>query len=144
MTNEQIEIVLDLLRRNIRPESRHDAKFHEFHVLNEDVDGVVRRLAIKERERLIVLYGSSCGKVRAFLDAHRAELESAGWTLAVPSLNPGKDVAVWCQLRGEGREDWFSQREQVVVAVLKLWRTLKQWGLVGNDAAAFRSLLEDL
>ncbi|MDO5319238.1 MAG: hypothetical protein Q4G65_11460 [bacterium] len=144
MTNDQIAIVLDLLRRNVRPESCHDAKFHEFHVLNEDVDGIVRRLAIKERERLVVLYGSSCGKVRALIAARRAELESASWTISVPSLNPGKDVAVWCQLRGEGREDWFNQREQVVVAVLRLWRTLKQWGLVGNDATAFRTFLEDL
>lgn len=141
MTNEQIEIVLDLLRRNIRPECRHAAQFREFHVLNEEVDGVVRRFAVKERERAVVLYGSDCAKVRALLDARRAEVDIPGWTLSVPSLNPGKDVAVWCQLRGEGPADWFAQRELVVVAVLRLWRTLKQWGLVDNAPAAFRAAI---
>ena len=143
MTNEQIGLVLDLLKRNIRPDCRHESRFHEFHVLNEEQDGVVRRLAIKERERVVVLYGSDCAKVRARLDARRAELEQPGWTLSVPSLNPGKDVAVWCQLRGEGPADWFSQRELVVVAVLRLWRTLRTLGLVDNSPAAFRTAISE-
>lgn len=141
MTNEQVGLVLDLLKRNVRPGCVHEPRFREFHVLNEDADGVVRRLAVKERERAVVLYGSDCAKVRALLDARRAELEQPGWTLSVPSLNPGKDVAVWCQLRGEGPVDWFAQRELVVVAVLRLWRTLKQWGLVDNAPAAFRAAI---
>ena len=141
MTNEQIGLVLDLLKRNIRPDCRYESRFHEFHVLNEEQDGVVRRLAIKERERVIVLYGSDCAKVRALLDARRAELEQPGWTLSVPSLNPGKDVAVWCQLRGDGSADWFSRRELVVVAVLRLWRTLKALGFVDNSPAAFRAAI---
>lgn len=141
MTNEQVGLVLDLLKRNVRPGCIHEPRFHEFHVLNEDADGVVRRLAVKERERAVVLYGSDCAKVRALLDARRAELEQPGWTLAVPSLNPGKDVAVWCQLRGEGPADWFAQRELVVVAVLRLWRTLKAFGLVDNAPAAFRAAI---
>lgn len=144
MTNEQIELVLDLMRRNVRPDCRHEPRFHEFHVLNEDRDGVVRRLAVKERERAVVLYGSDCAKVRALLDARRAELEQPGWTLSVPSLNPGKDVAVWCQLRGEGPADWFSQREHVVVAVLRLWRALKALGLVDSSPAAFRAALQEV
>ena len=142
MTNEQIGLVLDLLKRNVRPDCRHEPRFHEFHVLNEDRDGVVRRLAVKERERAVVLYGSDCAKVRALLDARRADLEQPGWTLSVPSLNPGRDVAVWCQLRGDGSADWFSQRELVVVAVLRLWRTLKALGLVDNSPAAFRAAID--
>ena len=141
MTNEQIGLVLDLLKRNVRPDCRHEPRFHEFHVVNEELDGVVRRLAIKERERTVVLYGSDCAKVRALFDARRAELEQPGWTLVVPSLNPGRDVAVWCQLRGEGAVDWFSQRELVVVAVLRLWRKLKDLGLVDNSADAFHAAL---
>ena len=143
MTQEQVGIVLELLKRNVRSGSVHEPRFHEFHVLNEDADGVVRRFAVKERERTVVLYGSDCAKVRARLDARRNELEQPGWSFTVPSLNPGKDVAVWCQLRGEGPADWFGQRERVVVAVLRLWRTLKDLGLVDNSPAAFRAALAE-
>ena len=33
---------------------------------------------------------------------------------------------------------------EIVLDLLRLWRTLKQWGLVENDATVFRAFLEDL
>lgn len=142
MTQEQIGIVLELLKRNTRPACRYDARFGEFHVFNEESDGVVRRMALKEKSRAVVLYGSDCRRARQFLEANRAAFAETGWEMKVPGLNTDRDAAVWCQFLGEGREDWFSQREQVVVAAVRIWRKLKDLGLLAEDLAKFRACLE--
>lgn len=142
MTQEQVGIVLELLKRNVRPGCRHEPRFGEFHVFHEEQDGVVRRMAVKEKSRAIVLYGSGCRKVRQLLESRRGELEETGWALKVPGLNTDRDAAVWCQFQGDGREDWFSQRELVVAAAMRIWRKLKDWGLFADDLAKFRACLE--
>ena len=142
MTQEQAGIVLDLLKRNIRPGCSHEPRFGEFHVYNEARDGVVRRMAVKEKSRAIVLYGSDCRRVRQLLESRRDELAGIGWEVRIPGLNTDRDAAVWCQFLGEGREDWFSQRELVVVAAVRVWRLLRDWGLFADDPAEFRACLE--
>lgn len=139
MTVEEREQILQLLKRNGVPNCAYNGTNEEFILFK----GSIGHLYLKEESMYVGLFGKDYEEKRKWADTRLRDAtdkssELSGWTFTIGKSKPKSEKAVWFTLKRD-RQPWVARRDEVIRAVVKLYKILDDEKIFEADVRAPRT-----